>query len=103
MKIQFLGTAAAEGAPAIFCTCKHCQYARKTGGKEIRTRSGAIIDDKLKLDFCPDSYAHALRFGLDYSRTHSVLITHTHEDHVLVEDLAMRRPHFAHLPEMKHS
>ena len=99
MKIQFLGTATAEGVPAIFCTCKHCRYAREKGGKEIRTRSGAMIDGTLKLDFCPDSYAHALRYGLDYSGTRSVLITHTHDDHVLVEDLGMRRPHFAHLPE----
>ena len=32
---------AAEGAPAIFCTCDHCAYARKVGGREIRTRSGS--------------------------------------------------------------
>ena len=29
MRIRFLGTAAAEGAPALFCTCAFCQYARK--------------------------------------------------------------------------
>ena len=51
MKIQYLGTAAAEGIPAIFCDCKTCQKARKLGGKEIRTRSQAIIDDRLLIDF----------------------------------------------------
>ena len=27
MKITFLGTAAAEGFPAIFCNCEHCREA----------------------------------------------------------------------------
>ena len=99
MKLQYLGTAAAEGAPALFCRCEFCQYARKAGGREIRTRSGALLDDKIKLDFGPDSYKHMLDNGLDYSAIHSVLITHTHEDHFDIEDIALRRPTFAHLPE----
>ena len=74
MKIQFLGTAAAEAAPAVFCACDHCRYAREKGGKEIRTRSGALIDGKIKIDFGPDSYAHSLQYGLDYSLLHSVLL-----------------------------
>ena len=97
MKIQFLGTAAAEAAPAVFCACDHCRYAREKGGKEIRTRSGALIDGKIKIDFGPDSYAHSLQYGLDYSLLHSVLITHTHEDHLNVDDLTLRRPPFGHL------
>ena len=52
MKIQFLGTAAAEGFPAIFCNCEYCNKARELKGKNIRTRSQAIIDDKILLDFC---------------------------------------------------
>ena len=32
MKIQYLGTAAAEGLPALFCGCEICQNARKTKG-----------------------------------------------------------------------
>ena len=99
MKLQYLGTAAAEGAPALFCRCEFCQYARKVGGREIRTRSGALLDDKIKLDFGPDSYKHMLDNGLDFSAIHSVLITHTHEDHFDIEDIALRRPTFAHLPE----
>lgn len=98
MKIHFLGTAAAEAAPAVFCTCDHCRYAREKGGKEIRTRSGALIDGKIKLDFGPDSYAQSLKFGLDYSQLHSVLITHTHFDHLNIDDLTLRMPPFGHLP-----
>lgn len=99
MKIQFLGTAADEGIPSLFCTCDHCKFARKAKGKEIRTRSGAIIDGKLKLDFCPDSYKHMLDNDLDYAGVHSVLITHSHEDHLLATDIAFRRDGFSHLPE----
>lgn len=98
MKLQYLGTAAAEGAPALFCRCEFCNYARRAGGREIRTRAGALLDDKIKLDFGPDSYKHELDHGLDYSRVHSLLITHTHEDHFDTEDIALRRPTFAHMP-----
>ena len=99
MKLTYLGTAAAEGVPALFCRCDFCQYARKAGGREIRTRAGALLDDKIKLDFGPDSYMHELIHGLDYSAIHSVLITHTHEDHLDVDDIAHRRPTSAHFPE----
>lgn len=43
MKITYLGTAAAEGFPAMFCNCEYCREAKKLGGKNIRTRSQAII------------------------------------------------------------
>ena len=90
MKIQFLGTAAAEAVPAIFCACEMCRYARKKAGKELRTRSGAMIDDVIKIDFGPDSYHHALQNGLDYSKVHSLFITHTHSDHLQLQELACR-------------
>ncbi|WP_285603961.1 hypothetical protein [Enterococcus gallinarum] len=31
MKLHYLGTAAAERVPAIFCQCRVCQYARQYG------------------------------------------------------------------------
>ena len=42
MKLQYLGTAAAEGWPALFCTCDNCARARAAGGKNIRTRRKAL-------------------------------------------------------------
>ena len=99
MKLQYLGTAAAEGVPALFCRCDFCRYAREAGGRERRTRSGAMLNDAIKIDFGPDSYMHELDFGLDYSAVHAVLITHTHEDHLDVDDIAHRRPTSAHFPE----
>lgn len=45
MQFQYLGTAAAEGWPAVFCRCKYCLEAQRLGGKNIRTRSQAIVND----------------------------------------------------------
>ena len=99
MKFLYLGTAAAEGIPALFCNCQVCQNARKAGGKEIRTRAGALIDGKLKIDFGPDSYAQMLKNGLDYSTLQSILITHTHSDHLTPAEISFRFAGFSQLKD----
>ena len=99
MRIQFLGTAAAEGIPALFCQCAVCRRAREAGGKEIRTRSGAIIDGRLKLDFGPDSFWHMQRFGLNYLEIRSLLVTHSHSDHLSPAELEYRIPSYCYLPD----
>lgn len=99
MEMLFLGTAAAEAIPGVFCACDACKYAWKTGEKEIRTRSGGLIDGKIKLDFGPDSYLHALKYRLDYAALRAVLITHTHDDHFDGSEISYRRSTFAHLPD----
>lgn len=96
MKIQYLGTAAAEGYPGIFCNCRYCDAARKLGHKNIRTRSQAILDDTLLIDFPAESYSHILQYGISLSRIHSILITHTHQDHFYPEDLGLRCNGFSH-------
>lgn len=96
MKIHFLGTAAAEGFPNVFCRCESCAKARKLGGKNIRTRSSAIIDDTIKFDYSPDSYMQALRDNIDYSLIEHMLVTHTHMDHFNALDLESRRVGIAH-------
>ncbi|MEG0942202.1 MAG: MBL fold metallo-hydrolase [Angelakisella sp.] len=95
MKIKYLGTAAAEGWPGLFCTCESCRAAAKLGGKNIRTRSQAIIDDTLLVDFPADSYMHMLTYGLDLPHIHHLLITHTHQDHLYLEELTLRSEWFA--------
>ena len=90
MKIKFLGTAAAEGIPALFCDCAVCQNARKIGGKEIKTRSQAIIDDKILIDFPADTYMHALYGGLDLVSVRHCIITHGHMDHLYERDFWCR-------------
>lgn len=91
MKINYLGTAAAERVPAIFCNCEVCQTARRLGGKEIRTQSQTLIDNgDLLIDFPGDSYLHMLQHGLNFNEIENLLITHWHSDHLYAEDLALR-------------
>lgn len=97
MKLLYLGTAAAEGIPALFCECESCKSARSLGVKGVHTRSGALLDGVLKLDFGPDSYKQMLDNGLNFAKIHSVLITHSHEDHLDVDELNLRRGTFAHI------
>ena len=55
MKFKFLGTAAAEGIPGPFCACENCRLAREEGGRSIRGRSQALVDDCLLIDFPADT------------------------------------------------
>lgn len=82
MKLKFFGTAAAEGFPALFCDCDSCHRARKAGGKNLRRRSQAVVDDKILIDFGPDTLSCALYDGLPLMHLHTCLITHSHEDHL---------------------
>ena len=91
MKIKYLGTAAAEGIPAVFCECETCKKAMELGGKNIRTRSQAIIDDKLLLDFPADTYIHSLKYGIRLSDIKNCLITHSHSDHLYPKEIYMRK------------
>ena len=96
MKIRYLGTAAAEGWPALFCSCPICTHARTQGGKNLRTRTQAILDGELLIDFPPDTYCHALQYGLELAKVHTLLVTHSHMDHWFPTDLIHRHEHFGH-------
>lgn len=96
LKITFLGTAAAEGLPAVFCNCPTCAMARQSGGRNIRTRSQILVNDDLLIDFPMDTYMHALRARLDLSRIKHVLITHSHMDHCYAQDFTMHGAPYAH-------
>ena len=82
MRIKYLGTGGAEGIPGMFCNCELCNFAREHRGKELRTRSQAIIDGKLLVDFPADTYLHVLHTGLDLREIHTCIITHSHYDHL---------------------
>lgn len=97
MKIQFLGTAAAEGVPALFCDCETCRISRERRGRNIRTRSQAFIDDKLLIDMGPDTLMHELNLGLDFTHIEHCLITHVHFDHYQLENFQMRQRGYANL------
>lgn len=76
----FYGTGAAEGIPDPFCRCYLCEYARKHGGKDVRTRSMFRVSKEMTIDLGPDVFLQSFRWG-DLVDLEHVLITHTHEDH----------------------
>jgi len=96
MKITYYGTAAGEGWPGVFCQCGLCQSARRMGGKNIRTRSQALVNDDLLLDLPPDNQLHSLYYGLDLGKVRALLVTHSHSDHFYPEDLEFLREPYSH-------
>ncbi len=99
MKVRFLGTAAFEGIPSLFCGCALCAKAKQIGGKELRTRTSVMIDDDLKVDFPPDTLLHMHRDGIDLDQVKDLLFTHSHSDHLYAEDLVARFPGYAQAQE----
>lgn len=98
MKLTLLGTATAEGWPAPFCDCVACETARRRGGPNIRSRSGALIDDDFKIDWSADSVHHIQRLGRSLSRLRTLLFTHQHSDHIQPAELAWVVPPYTHTP-----
>ena len=101
MKIQYLGTGAAEGVPALFCNCEYCKALRekiKRGedGKEVRSRAQVLLDGELSIEFPPDAFYHAARFGVDLSAVKYLLVTHSHMDHFYAHDFILHGYKYAH-------
>ena len=92
MRIQYWGTAAAEAYPAMFCTCEACCRALEKGGKNIRTRASALIDQSVMIDFSPDTNYNRLRYGYRMSQLQALCITHAHSDHLSVAELMIHAP-----------
>ena len=99
MKIKFLGTAAAEGVPAVFCDCAVCRNIRSLGESQFRTRSQVIIDGVLSVDFPPDAYTHSLKHGVELAKIKYLLVTHSHMDHFYAHDFILRGYKYADLAE----
>jgi len=95
MKIQFLGTAAAEAIPGIFCDCPVCREAREKKGRFVRTRAQQLIDDSLLIDYGPDTYMHSLEYDINLSQIDNVLITHVHDDHFTAQQTQYRTTSFS--------
>lgn len=88
--LTYLGTAAAEGIPALFCRCPACLAAAESGGQEQRCRSSVIINGHLLVDLSPDIYLQKLRNKLDLAEIDTLLITHSHSDHLDAQELTRR-------------
>ena len=98
MQVTLLGTSAAEGWPGLFCRCEACGKARRLGGKNIRTRSSALIDSTLKIDLPPDTLHQVIQHDLDLRCMTDLLFTHAHDDHFSPAELQYRGEHFVPAP-----
>ncbi|MHB8637374.1 MAG: MBL fold metallo-hydrolase [Fimbriimonadaceae bacterium] len=87
MKIRLLGTGGADGIPGLFSDSRVSNYARECGGKDVRTRSSALVDDGLKIDFPPDTFYQVVRDGLRAQDWTAVVYTHSDDDHLAVNQL----------------
>ena len=99
MTITFLGTGAAEGVPAMFCSCDFCNSIRRIGLQEVRTRTQILINDDLLIDFPPEAYYHSFAMGVDLSAIKSLLVTHSHMDHFYAHDFILRGYKYAQLKQ----
>jgi phosphoribosyl 1,2-cyclic phosphate phosphodiesterase len=87
MEIKLLGTGSAEGWPGLFCRCDICRRSRVVGGKNLRTRTSALIDGVVKIDLPPDTLQHIHMHGLDMTALEFVVFTHGHDDHLAAAEL----------------
>lgn len=81
MIIRLLGTAAAEGVPALYSDTRVSDHARQHGGRDIRTRAAALIDGCVKIDLGPDTLLQVHRDQLDARDWCGLVFTHSHDDH----------------------
>jgi phosphoribosyl 1,2-cyclic phosphate phosphodiesterase len=87
MKLHLLGTGGAEGVPGFFADSRVSHHARLHGGKDIRTRSAAVLDDEIKIDLPPDTFAQMVRDGLSAMDWSALVFTHGHDDHVACSEI----------------
>lgn len=90
MKLQYIGTGAAEGFPGMFCRCAACEKARMLGGRNLKTRSCSLINDKVLIDLSPDLYVRSVELGLRLWEVKDLVMTHSHWDHFDAFSLALK-------------
>ena len=93
--VKILGSAAAEGIPAMFCNCRVCMEAWKNGGKDIRKRAAYKLNDQVRIDFGPDTIQQEHQYALHSENLKHLFISHNHEDHIDTHLLLYRMPGFS--------
>lgn len=99
MELMYLGSGAAEGWPALFCECDVCREAARRGGRDVRMRTGSLLDGDILIDFTPDLMAQKLRFDLKLARVRHCFLTHTHEDHFEPRNMIYLGASFANIAD----
>lgn len=94
MKISFLGTSAANAFPEAFCRCQNCEQARAFGGRSLRARSAALVNDDLLIDLGPDIMTASQAQRRSLSGVRYCLQTHAHADHLDTSHFLSRSPAF---------
>lgn len=95
MKLTYLGTGASEAIPALYCSCKICENARRVGGREIRSRHMTLVDSDIQFDLPPDFFYHITALGFEPRHVRHMIITHAHSDHFIPDHLNTRRHPFS--------
>ena len=96
--LLILGSAAAEGVPALFCDCRVCREAALRGGREIRMRTSYNIGGSLQIDFGPDALQAFQRHRDRLLAIRHILFTHAHGDHLLSNQLCYHGEGFCGTP-----
>ena len=87
MEIKLLGTGAADGIPAFFGDSRVSCYAHAHGGKDVRTRSSALIDGHIKIDLGPDTFQQTVAHKTRPTDWTGIFFTHSHDDHLCESEL----------------
>ncbi|MFA6977233.1 MBL fold metallo-hydrolase [Mesotoga sp.] len=90
MRVVFLGTAAYEGHPNVFCDCENCRKVMEAGSRNFRLTSAVHVDSDLLIDFGPNIMAGAHEAGVTLFNVKTLLITHSHSDHLYLPNFGYR-------------
>ena len=71
---------------------RQLQKSRALGGRNLRTRSQALVNDELLIDFNADSYWHFIQYNIDWERVCGCIITHSHPDHLYPAEVEIAKP-----------
>ena len=99
-KLLVLGSAAAEGVPALFCDCRVCREAAAKGGPDVRARTSYNFGGEVQIDFGPDALQAWQAHRDVLRRMRHILVTHSHEDHLQPSDLLYHSRGFAAVPAL---
>lgn len=97
-KLLVLGSAAAEGIPAIYCECALCRKARRLGGRDLRRRTSYNFGGCVQIDTGPDFLQAWHRHPDEMSQIRHILVTHAHGDHFTVNEFFYHGQGFASVP-----
>lgn len=95
MNLLFLGSAASEAIPALWCECPNCRKAAALGGRNLRRRTSYLAGGSTLVDFGPDANWQMKEFGIDPAKIERLLVTHSHVDHFNPVELLWRSENFS--------